>query len=209
MQMTIRLNWDLPKIKLHSPRRRGLFFISTRRRRLVFYFIRIFPLLTYLIFVKGKNKNNLILDNRLLCEYILHMKNLRDYTPEELDALEMEMSGFISGFGFTWSKDYTDLIVAVKAKMEADECDYLNRPKPVPKTDLEKESARYEALKKESIALGKRLVDTIRPDVQKAIDENDFEKAHDISYTIPDCVGRLFLQKGIMDAEDKFNEKKS
>lgn len=150
-----------------------------------------------------------MLDNRFFYEYILHMKNLRDYTPEELDALQHEMGGFIHGFGFTWSKDYIHLMVAVKAKMEAEECDYLNRPKPVAKTELEKESARYNELKKESIALGKRLVDTIRPDVQKAIDENDFDKAHDISYTIPDCVGRLFLQKGIMDAEDKFNKKSS
>lgn len=133
------------------------------------------------------------------------MKALRDYTPEELDALEMEMSGFIHGFGFTWSEDYTKLIVAVKAKMEAEECDYM--PKPLPKNELEEQCQKYKDLRTESIQLGKKLVDSIRPDVEKAIAENDFDKAHDISYTIPDCVGRLFLQKGIMDAEDKFNEK--
>jgi hypothetical protein len=133
------------------------------------------------------------------------MKALRDYTPEELDALEMEMGGFISGFGFTWSEDYIKLMVAVKAKMEAEECDYM--PKPLPKNELEEQCQKYKDLRTEYIQVGKKLVDTIRPDVQKAIEENDFEKAHEISYSIPDCVGRLFLQKGIMDAEDKFNEK--
>lgn len=135
------------------------------------------------------------------------MKKLRDYTPEELDALQNEMSGFISGFGFTWSTDYTHLIVCVKAKMEAEQCDYLNRPNPV--SDIEKAGAKMKALRLESFEIGKRLVDTIRPDVEKAMEEKDFQKAHDICYTIPDCISRIFLLETVLNAEAEFNKKSS
>lgn len=129
------------------------------------------------------------------------MKSLSDYSKEELNELENDMNGFIHGFGFKGATSYSNLVVLVKAKMEAEECDYLPRKKP--DTTIEVAKAKLEEAQKEYTRRREEVAAFFRPAYEVCMLNNDFEGAKNSLRGMPDIVEKTLMFRSIIIKEEQ------